>query len=59
MTDDAGTVYKVSGGGAGGDGRWWTEYVTFSPVPPERATQLRLTGGSLAHGASVTVKLKK
>jgi hypothetical protein len=58
MSDDLGTVYKVSGGGAGGDGRWWTEYVTFSPVPPEAATELRLTGGSLAHGASVTVRLE-
>jgi hypothetical protein len=58
MADDLGTDYKVSGGGAGGDGRWWTEYVTFSPVPPEGATLLRLTGGSLAHGASVTVRLE-
>jgi hypothetical protein len=57
MTDDVGTVYHVSGGGAGGDGRWWTEYVAFSPVPPPHATELRLTGGSLAHGASVTVPL--
>ncbi|HEV7755012.1 MAG TPA: hypothetical protein VGO94_04055 [Mycobacteriales bacterium] len=57
LTDDAGTEYHVAGGGAGGDGRWWTEYVTFSPVPPAHATVLRLTGGALAAGAVVTVAL--
>jgi hypothetical protein len=57
MTDDAGTEYRLSGGGAGGDGRWWTEYVTFSPVPPPAATLLRLTRGALAPGAVVTVSL--
>jgi hypothetical protein len=57
MTDDAGTEYRLAGGGAGGDGRWWTEYVTFSPVPPAEATLLRLTGGALAPGAVVTVLL--
>jgi hypothetical protein len=57
MTDDVGTVYAVAGGGAGGDGRWWTEYVTFAPTPPQNATQLRLSGGALAHGAAVTVRL--
>ena len=57
MTDDAGTVYAVVGGGAGGDGRWWTEYVTFSPEPPEHATEVRITGGSLALGSGVTVRL--
>jgi hypothetical protein len=58
MSDDLGTVYRVAGGGAGGDGRWWTEYVTFSPVPPETSAHVRLTGGSLAHGESVTVRLE-
>ena len=57
MTDDAGTRYQLAGGGAGGDGRWWTEYVTFSPVPPAHATELRLAGGALAHGATVTVRI--
>jgi hypothetical protein len=57
MTDDAGTEYRLTSGGAGGDGRWWTEYVTFAPVPPPEATVVRLSGGALAHGAMVTVRL--
>jgi hypothetical protein len=57
MTDDAGTEYRLSSGGAGGDGRWWTEYVTFSPAPPREATVLRISGGALAHGVTVIVRL--
>jgi hypothetical protein len=57
MADDTGTAYRLLGGGAGGDGRWWTQYVTFGPVPPQRGTKVRLTGGTLAHGVSVAVRL--
>jgi hypothetical protein len=57
MVDDADTPYRLMGGGSGGDGRWWTQYVTFGPAPSQQATALRLVGGTLADGTSVHVPL--